>query len=295
MQKKYDIQLFAEEGATAGANTGATAEGTIENVGNDNSVNNAQQSAERKSFDELIKGDYKSDYQAKLEKTLNKRMSKVNAQIQEGQEFRNKIEPLLESFAAKYGISNPNDLDSIIRAIDNDNSLYEDIATERGVSVEQAKQLIQAERIIKQNEMREQNEAKRQAFQNQYNGWVTEAAELKEFYPGFNFEQESENPEFRKWLNFGMSVKDAYEFIHRDELMSGAMNYAYNQSKQDIADTMKANARRPVENGTSQQQATNYQGLTFDKLSQKQLKQLMDAASKGEAIDENNFMKFLSD
>ena len=91
-----------------------------------------------------------------------------------------------------------------------------------------------------------------------------------------------------------MSVKDAYEFVHREELKGAAMGYAYNQSRQDIADTMRANANRPIENGTSQQQASNYSGMSFDKLNQKQIKELMNAASMGEKIDENNFMKYLS-
>ena len=292
--QKYHIQLFADGTGTATA--GADGVGTsTDNTASLNADNAAGDTQERKSFDDLIKGDYKNDYQKAIEKTLGKRMSKANAQIQEAEAFKNKVIPAFEKFAAKYGVSNPDDIDSIISAIDNDNSFYEDIAMEKGVSVEQAKQLVQAERIIKQNEAREQNEARQVAFRNQYNGWLQEAESLKEFYPDFDFEAESNNPEFRKWLNYGMSVKDAYEFIHRDDLMGSAMNYAYKQSKQDFADTARANANRPIENGTSSQQPTNYHGLTFDKLNQKQIKELMAAASKGEKIDENNFMKFLSD
>lgn len=296
--RKYDIQLFADGtgAATAGADGGVgTSTDNTANVETGNAAGTNDDSQDRKSFDELVKGDYKSDYQKAIEKTLNKRMSRANAQIQEAEIFKNKVLPAMEKFAAKYGINDPNDIDSIVSAIDRDNSFYEDIAMERGVSVEQAKELVQAERIIKQNEIRQRNEAQQAAFRNQYNGWIQEAEALKEFYPDFNFEAESDNAEFRKWLNYGMSVKDAYEFIHRDDLMGSAMNYAYNQSKQDFADTARANANRPIENGTSSQQPSNYHGLTFDKLNQKQIRQLMTAASKGESIDENNFMKFLTD
>jgi hypothetical protein len=296
--KKYDIQLFADGtgAATAGADGGVgTSTDNTANIETGNAAGTNDDSQDRKSFDELVKGEYKSDYQKAIEKTLNKRMIRANAQIQEAEIFKNKVLPAMEKFAAKYGINDPNDIDSIVSAIDRDNSFYEDIAMERGVSVEQAKELVQAERIIKQNEIRQRNEAQQAAFRNQYNGWVQEAEALKEFYPDFNFEVESDNAEFRKWLNYGMSVKDAYEFIHRDDLMGSAMNYAYNQSKQDFADTARANANRPIENGTSSQQPSNYHGLTFDKLNQKQIRQLMTAASKGESIDENNFMKFLTD
>lgn len=290
--QKYHIQLFADGAATAGADgVGTTAEGTV-----DTKVDGATgtQDAKEESFDDLINGRYKQDYQAKFEKALNKRMSKANAQIQEGIDFRNKLTPALEKFAAKYGIKDSTDIDSIVSAIDSDNSIYEEIATERGVTVEQAKELMQAERIIRQDEIRQQQDAQKIAFQNQMNAWLQEAEELKEYYPNFNFELESKNDKFREWLNRGMSVKDAYEQIHLQEILSCAMGYAYNQSRQDIADTMRANANRPIENGTSQQQASNYSGMSFDKLNQTQIKELLNAASMGEEIDENNFMKYLS-
>lgn len=290
--QKYHIQLFADGAATAGADgVGTTAEGTV-----DTNVDGATgtQDAKEESFDDLIKGRFKQDYQAKFDKALNKRMSKANAQIQEGIDFRNKLTPALEKFAAKYGIKDSTDIDSIVSAIDSDNSIYEEIATERGVTVEQAKELMQAERIIRRDEIRQQQDAQKIAFQNQMNAWLQEAEELKEYYPNFNFELESKNDKFREWLNRGMSVKDAYEHIHLPEFLSGAMGYAYNQCRQDIADTMRANANRPIENGTSQQQASNYSGMSFDKLNQNQIKELLNAASLGEKIDEKNFMKYLS-
>lgn len=264
--QKYHIQLFADGAATAGADgVGTTVDTNVDGA-------TGTQDAKEESFDDLIKGRYKQDYQAKFDKALNKRMSKANAQIQEGIDFRNKLTPALEKFAAKYGIKDSTDIDSIVSAIDSDNSIYEEIATERGVTVEQAKELMQAERIIRQDEIRQQQDAQKIAFQNQMNAWWQEAEELKEYYPNFNFELESKNDKFREWLNRGMSVKDAYEHIHLPEFLSGAMGYAYNQCRQDIADTMRANANRPIENGTSQQQASNYSGMSFDKLNQNQIK-----------------------
>ena len=110
--QKYHIQLFADGAATAGADgVGTTTEGTV-----DTKVDGATgtQDAKEESFDDLINGRYKQDYQAKFEKALNKRMSKANAQIQEGIDFRNKLTPALEKFAAKYGIKDSTDIDSIV-------------------------------------------------------------------------------------------------------------------------------------------------------------------------------------
>ncbi len=215
--QKYHIQLFADGAATAGADgVGTTAEGTV-----DTKVDGATgtQDAKEESFDDLINGRYKQDYQAKFEKALNKRMSKANAQIQEGIDFRNKLTPALEKFAAKYGIKDSTDIDSIVSAIDSDNSIYEEIATERGVTVEQAKELMQAERIIRQDEIRQQQDAQKIAFQNQMNAWLQEAEELKEYYPNFDFELESKNDKFREWLNRGMVRRPMNKSICRKFLV----------------------------------------------------------------------------
>ena len=137
--QKYHIQLFANGAATAGADgVGTTTEGTV-----DTKVDGATgtQDAKEESFDDLINGRYKQDYQAKFEKALNKRMSKANAQIQEGIDFRNKLTPALEKFAAKYGIKDSTDIDSIVSAIDSDNSIYEEIAPREALRLSRLRSL----------------------------------------------------------------------------------------------------------------------------------------------------------
>lgn len=45
-----------------------------------------------------------------------------------------------------------------------------------------------------------------------------EIAETVSIYPDFNFEKELENEEFKRLLNIGVTVKNAYEVIHIDEI-----------------------------------------------------------------------------
>ena len=44
-------------------------------------------------------------------------------------------------------------------------------------------------------------------------------AEAVSIYPDFNFEKELENEEFKRLLSVGITVKNAYEVIHIDEVI----------------------------------------------------------------------------
>ena len=46
-----------------------------------------------------------------------------------------------------------------------------------------------------------------------------EIAETVNIYPDFNFEKELENEEFKRLLGIGVTVKNAYEVIHIDEVI----------------------------------------------------------------------------
>ena len=46
-----------------------------------------------------------------------------------------------------------------------------------------------------------------------------EIAEAVSIYPDFNFEKELENEEFKRLLGIGVTVKNAYEVIHIDEVI----------------------------------------------------------------------------
>lgn len=48
-----------------------------------------------------------------------------------------------------------------------------------------------------------------------------EIAEAVSIYPDFNFEKELENEEFKRLLGIGVTVKNAYEVVHIDEIVKG--------------------------------------------------------------------------
>ena len=73
---------------------------------------------------------------------------------------------------------------------------------------------------------------------------------LKELYPDFDIRKELRESElFFKLVKNGISVKDAFETVHKDELISGAMEYTAHALKEQLAKGREERAARPLENG----------------------------------------------
>lgn len=303
---KCDLQLFADGsdgGMNAGVAEGSNAVTTAQDnqFATDNGTNatdSSQTDANDKAanFKAMITGEYKDEYQNVFEKQLSKRMKASNKTIADHEEFRGKVAPLLDRLAVKYGVTDPNNVEAIMAAAENDNSFFEEYALQHGVDVETAKQLIKAERITAENERRQADEIAQAEFQQKYKGWLQQAALVQQKYPAFDFEYESTNDEtgeqFRRLLNSGVDVETAYTVIHRNEIMGGAIQFGYKSAKQEMADARTARSARPAENGTSSQQASAvYDDMT--KLSKSDREKIKAAVFRGERVTPENFRDYL--
>ena len=72
-----------------------------------------------------------------------------------------------------------------------------------------------------------------------------EEAQVKEVYPTFDLEKEAGNPDFAALLKRGVSMKQAFEVLHMDELMQGAMQYTAAKVQQTTARNIQARQARP--------------------------------------------------
>lgn len=54
-------------------------------------------------------------------------------------------------------------------------------------------------------------------------------------------------------LRNGIDVKTAYEVVHKDEIIQGAMAVIARNVKEKVTDNIRANGRRATENGISSQ------------------------------------------
>jgi hypothetical protein len=266
--KDSAIQLFAEQGsdgAFAPSNesqvaSDANAENSIGTT-NDKAENSTNRAAD---FNRLINGEYKAEYQSALENALSKRLKTSNRRLAESQALKEQLTPLFEELAQRYSIEDASDIDAIITAA--------------------------------QNERTNESARIEGEFRARFDGWLREAEQTKQKYPSFDFDYESTNEAtgeaFRKLLNSGIDVETAYTVIHKNEIMGGAMQYAYKTAKQEMADARTSRMNRPSENGTSQMHSSAIID-DISKLRPEQRKLIKAAVSRGEKVSAENFRRFL--
>ena len=93
-------------------------------------------------------------------------------------------------------------------------------------------------------------------MQEHFNALSQQAEEARKLYPGLDLMTEMRNPTFARLTapGVGVDVRTAYEVAHRDELRGAEMQFAAQKSAERMANAIRANSKRPVENGLSGQQ-----------------------------------------
>ena len=255
MKLFLNLQFFA--GESTGAATGIAADSGAEDGSGTpisrepepaTSSNTADQ--RRADFEKLIKGDYKDLFDDRVQGIINARF-KETKQL----ETRLKgMDPLLQALGGKYGVS-AEDSEALMKAIQEDNSYFEEEADKRGLTVEQLKTMrkMQAEndQLRKMMDRQREEDSKAQLFSK----LDRESEQCGQAYPGFDFQREAASPEtgerFMGLLNSGIDVKTAYEVVHKDELLGGAIQYAVAETQRRTVDSIRARGMRPGENGAS--------------------------------------------
>lgn len=202
----------------------------------------------KKSFEELIKGDYKQDFDNRVNDIIQKRFKAGKAQ----EERLQKLNPILEQLAGKYGLEigeNGVDIDALGKAVSDDDEWMEQKAAEKGMSLETYKLVDKLERDAKRREEQDRATFEEQQRRAKFELLVQQSEQAKQFYPGFNLEQEIGNPEFVRLTSLGIDARTAYEVIHRDEILGGAMQVAAQTAAQKVAASVRSGQRRPQENG----------------------------------------------
>lgn len=284
--------MFADEGM-AGADIGSDVGNATDTVENPD-INGVATEGEgeqvapvtEESFDSLIKGKYKKEYGQAVQAAISKRFKN-----QENLQQRiDNIDPLIRQMAQRYGVvPNPDGsipIEALRQKMDEDDSFYEKEAFERGMSIKDLKQMKQMELELN-NLKRQQTRTKEQ---QEWDGIVSQGEEVKQMYPNFDLEAELNDPNFGRLLatfqrsGFPNAVRTAYEAVHRDEIMGGAMQYAVQQTQQKISNSIQSGMRRPSENGTSKQSSSTVGNLDPSKLTKEQLDDFKRRAERGERI-----------
>ena len=276
------LQLFAEGagGAGAGAGDGGTAQGQgateaaalpqtkgaksnplanvkygiqeeaapAAEVQNEFSVAQPDRNAE---FEKLIKGEYKDLYDARVQDTIQKRLKSSKETV----DRYNALTPTLEMLGKKYGVD-ATDIEALNRAIEEDNSFYEEEALEKGISVQQLKEIRKMERENAELKAQMEEAQRQENGKKLYAAWMQQADEAKKVYPSFDMRTEMNNPKFVDLLRSNIDVRTAYEVLHKDEIIPAAMQFTAQTVESKLAKKIASNGARPTENGMSSQSAS---------------------------------------
>lgn len=272
---RMDLRLF-DDGGAAGATAGAAATGDAGATGTDNGTQARDFDAE---FNELISGDFKAAYDKKVQGIVKDRLKGAK----QTESKLKDAEGLLTLVGERYGWDGK-DIAALREAVEGDNAYLEQEALEKGMTVDQLAQVKKMERENKALREQQRQADERAAFEQKFAGWNTEAEALKGVYPNLNLMEEFGNPQFVKLLDSGVGVKAAYQAVHFDELMGGALQYTAQQAQKAVLDGVKANSLRPNENGARGSHGAN-QRIDVTKLTKEDRIRLANEARRGKNID----------
>ena len=201
-------------------------------------------------FEALIKGQYKDLYDAKVQDTIQKRLK---GQKETVDKF-NALTPTLELLAKKYGVD-AGDIDALGKAIEEDDSYYEQEALDKGMTVQQLKEIKKMERENADLKAQMEEAQRQENGKKLYAAWMQQADEAKKVYPSFDLRAEMNNPKFVDLLRSNIDVRTAYEVLHKDEIIPAAMQFTAQTVESKLAKKIASNGARPSENGMSSQSA----------------------------------------
>ena len=283
--RKFNLQLFAEGGGTAGAGAGESGTGAdgstgvkasvpglqtkgvknpladvkygiqddVQNANAQNSKTddggNIEKPDRNAEFEKLIKGEYKDLYDARVQDTIQKRLKSSKETVDK----YNELAPTLEMLARKYGISDASDIKALNKAIEEDDSYYEDVALEKGITVEQLKSIRKMERENAELKRQMKERANQEQAERDVAKWMEQANEAKKTFPTLDLGEELKNPQFIGLLKSGVDVGTAYFAMHHDNLIPQAMQFTAKQVEQKLTNKVIANGARPAENGLNSQ------------------------------------------
>ena len=273
-----NLQLFAEgtggdggtgaEGATGVSATAAVSQtkGVKSNPLADVKYGVQPTTAEETSPDAKVKEEPTEDRNSKYEAFIKEHKDLDDVRIQNIVQKRLKgsketvekyeaLVPTLELLAKKYGVD-ATDVKALNEAIEADESFYEEEALERGMSVEQLKEFKKMEKELATHKKEKEAQLRKEQADKQYQKWMSESENTKQVYPSFDLRAELQNEEFANLLRSNVNVRTAYEVIHKDEIIAGAMQFTAKKVEQNLTNKIIAQGSRPSENGNSSQGAS---------------------------------------
>lgn len=193
-------------------------------------------------FEAAIKGEFKDLYDQRVQDTIKQRLKGNEATVQK----YNALAPVLDILARKYGVD-AEDAEALSKAIEDDETFYEDEALEKGLTVEQVKAIRKMERENAELKAQMQAQKRQDQAQAQYAAWMQESEKVKGIYPSFDLATEISNEQFRSLLMSNVPIQTAYEVVHKDEIIPAAMQFTAQKTTEKVVNSIRSGQRRPAE------------------------------------------------
>lgn len=285
MKREYKLNLrLFDEGAAGGAPAPEGDSGAQSGPESETSVTADTLEAKRAEFEKLIKGEFKDVYDERAQRMIDARFKKTR----EFEARLKSLEPVMDVLASRYGVE-AKDAEAILKAIEEDDGYYEEEALEKGLTVEQLKHLKKIERENAEFKRAAEEQQRRKEAGRVYSEWQRQADELKAIYPGFELEAECKSPDtgmrFVELLRNGIDVRTAYEVIHKDDLIGGAMQYTAEAVRKKTLNDIRARGLRPAENGLSGNAAATVVKSDPKSFTKKDREEISRRVLRGERIE----------
>ncbi len=239
----------------------------------------------RKAFGELLRGEYADLTEELMQNAVTEATRRLEASPA--------MKGLMQALQEKYG-TDANDLVALTEAVRNgavkDDTYYEKLAMEKGVSTKTAreldklesqnKQLTEQQQLIRQMERQREQQARIAELQA---GWDREAEQLKAQYPDFNMAEVLANPEVEKMMRSGVSMTNAYRSAYFDHILKQQQAATARQVEQGVVNRMQQRNARPGENGTRPGSAVQTK-IDVSHMSRKEMEEMERRAMRGEVI-----------
>lgn len=197
----------------------------------------------RARYRALVTGEFKDLFVADAQRIIDRRFKETRT-LREALDAQ---KPVLDRLLKRYGVSDVPALRAAIEA-------------------EETKE-------------RTAEEASRRQAQERQVRWDREVEETRGTYPQFDFAEASSDPRFTALLENGLSVQQAYEALHLDQVKAQAARDA----EKRLADHIRARGARPQENGAAAQAAVAVRP-DVGRLTRQQRSEIAQKAMRGETI-----------
>ncbi|MBR4068634.1 MAG: hypothetical protein IKK08_08435 [Clostridia bacterium] len=240
--KTLDLCLFGEDGAAGEAAAEQPAAEAAQTT-----------PGKEEAFNRLITGEYRDEYVKRTQQMIDARFK----QSKELESRYNDLRPVLDRLAQRYGVdAAAKDLPRrLLAAMDQPGDEATAAQAEQPHGSEAGETPPQeAEQAQLHARMQD---AARFMTRTQHR-WQQEAQQLRTLYPDFDLAAEMNGPlgpRFVRLLRTGLPMKTAYQALHMDELVQGAIGYAVENTRQRTMDSIRARGMRPEEAAAGTQAA----------------------------------------